>query len=87
VSSFNGHNRPMTKRDHAEFLAEADQLVAAATAHVAGLRARIDDFKRNGLHTRAAQEMLETLEGNLELLQRQRDIIAHLVEMGARQDC
>jgi hypothetical protein len=33
-----------------------------------------------------AQEILETLEGTLEVLQRQRDIIARLVEMGA-QDC
>jgi hypothetical protein len=76
----------MTKRDYAEFRAEADRLVATAAAQVAGIRALIDDYKRNGLHTRAAQEILEELEGNLELLQRQRDIIAGLVEMGARQD-
>jgi hypothetical protein len=47
-----------------------------ATAHVATIRSRIDDFKRNGLHTSAAQEVLA---------QEQRDIIAHLVEMDARQ--
>jgi hypothetical protein len=76
----------VNERDHSEYLAEADRLVAGATARIATIRARIDDFKRNGLHTSAAQEILETLEGTLQELQEQRDIIAHLVEMGARQD-
>jgi hypothetical protein len=64
----------MNERDYAEYLAAADRLVAGATAHVATIRSRIDDFKRNGLHTNAAQEVLETLEGTLQELQEQRDV-------------
>jgi hypothetical protein len=51
----------VSERDYSEHLAEANRLVADATAHVATIRGRIDDFKRNGLHTGVAQEILEQL--------------------------
>jgi hypothetical protein len=76
--------RPIPERDNAEFLAEADRLMATATAHVAEIRARIDDYKSNGLNARVAQEIFERLVGTLEVAQRQRDIIARLVEMNRR---
>jgi hypothetical protein len=68
--------------DFSEYLAEAGRLVAGATAHIAGVRACIHDFKRYGLVPRAAREILKTLESTLQELQDERDIIARLIELG-----
>src|SRR5262249_16408238 len=68
----------IAEHSYAEFLAKPDHHVTAITVHFADIRARIDDFKRNGLNVPAAQEILEKFEGTLEMLQRQRDTIARL---------
>ena len=67
-----------------EALAEADQHVADAEARMANLRAQIAEFEREGYDASAPREVLEALEADLELMHRNRGVIAQLLEMASR---
>ena len=60
-------------------LTEANQLVAAAEARIANVRARIADLERLGGDATVPREGLAELEATLELMRRHRDMIERLV--------
>jgi hypothetical protein len=69
------------KLERALFLAEADEHVADAEVRIAGVQARIAELELGGGNASAALKVLEALEGTLELMRRQRDEIARLLDI------
>jgi len=69
-----------------KYLAEADQRVEDAEAHVANVRARVANLEREGRDASAARQVLETLEGTLELMRRNRDVIERLLDNRDRRN-
>jgi len=68
----------MSERER--YLTKADELIAAANKRVSSIRAHIADLERDGRNASAARDVLERLEGKLELMHRKRDVIARLLD-------
>jgi hypothetical protein len=66
------------------YLAEADQHIAAATARIAGVQAEIAALERDGRDSRAARDVLETLERSLDLMSHYRDVVVRLLRTHGR---
>jgi hypothetical protein len=65
--------------DNADFLAEAEQKIADAEVRIAGVQAHIAELELADRDAGAALKVLEQLEGTLELMRRQRDMLAQLL--------
>src|SRR6516165_3545798 len=70
------------KLERALFLAEAGEHIADADVRIAGVQAHTAELELGGRNASEALKVLEALEGALELMRRQRDEIARLLDMG-----
>jgi hypothetical protein len=68
------------KLEKALFLAEADEHISNAEVRIAGVHAHIAELELGGHDAGAALNVLEALEGTLELMHRHREMIARLLE-------
>jgi septal ring factor EnvC (AmiA/AmiB activator) len=66
--------------EYADLLAEAEQQIADAEVRLAGVHAHIAELELGNRDASAALKVLEELEGALELMRRQRDVIARLLQ-------
>jgi hypothetical protein len=67
--------------DNADFLAEAEQQIADAEVRIAGVQAHIAELELADRDASVALKVLEELEDTLELMRRQRDRMARLLEI------
>jgi hypothetical protein len=74
------------KLKRASFLAEADERIADAEVRIASVQAHIAELELGGRDVSAALKVLAALEGTLELMRRQRDEIARLLDIDRPKD-